>query len=297
MKLGICRLQEPLEESELASIEGTYGTVINIISVFRAWNRCSIEDDLPWLKRLKYTTRDILLTWEPWMLPAIAERPYDQPDFALKNITYGRYDYYIQSFARELATFPRTVFLRVMHEMNGNWYPWCGTVNGNSPEDFIAAWNHIRNLVNREASSKIQWVWSPYAFSYPLTPFNRIKDYFPNDEVVDWVAIDGYNWGCDREWSVWQSFEEIFSDAYKTLTALSRCPIMIGETASTETGGSKALWITEAFHVLEKCFPRIKALIWFDVHKECDWRIASSFESLKAFRSGVKLFDRRDIIR
>ncbi|RJQ50203.1 MAG: hypothetical protein C4538_00465 [Nitrospiraceae bacterium] len=290
MKFGIYRLYEPIEETELTSIENTCGTPVQIISVYRAWNRCFIRDDLQWLERFRNSSRDILLTWEPWMHPPDAERPYDQPDFALRNIAAGRYDDYIRSFARELATFPRIVFLRVMHEMNGNWYPWCGTVNSNSPEDFIAAWKHIRELVNREALSRIQWVWSPYAFSYPMTPFNRMEDYFPGDEVVDWVAIDGYNWGSVREWSSWQSFEQIFSDAYKTMTTLSKCPIMIGETASTETGGDKALWITDAFHALRKCFPRVEALIWFDVNKECDWRIASSDESLQAFRSAVNLF-------
>lgn len=292
MKFGIYRLHEPLKETELACIEETYGTAIDIVSVFRAWNRCAIEDDLSWLDHLRSAARDILMTWEPWMLPAGAERPYDQPDFALKNIIAGRYDNYIRSFARELSSFPRTIFLRVLHEMNGNWYPWCGTVNGNSPGDFISAWDHIRNLVNREAPFRIKWVWSPYANSYPLTPYNRMQDYFPGDEVVDWLAIDGYNWGCDREWSQWQSFEDIFSDAYKTLTALSHCPIMIGEMASTGTGGSKGAWITEALHVIETKFPRIQAVIWFDVHKECDWRIASSFESLEAFRSGITSFKR-----
>ena len=185
---------------------------------------------------MKSTTREILLTWEPWMTPASAERPYDQPDFALEKIIDGRYDDYIRAFAAELATFPRTVLLRVLHEMNGKWYPWCGTVNGNSSEAFIAAWNHIRDLVNREASSRIQWVWSPYARSFPLTPFNRIEDYFPGDAAVDWIAIDGYNWGLEREWSVWQSFEGIFSDAYKTMTAISRHPIIIGETGKHREG-------------------------------------------------------------
>ncbi|UCD35319.1 MAG: hypothetical protein JSU90_00380, partial [Nitrospiraceae bacterium] len=81
--------------------------------------------------------------------------------------------------------------------------------------------------------------------------------------------------------------------AYKTLTALSRCPVMIGEMACTGAGGDKARWITDALHVIEKRFPRIGALIWFDVQKECDWRIGSSSESLEAFRSGMKSFSRR----
>jgi len=291
MKFGIYRLNEPLEKRDLASLEKAYGTGIQIISVYRAWNRCSIDDDLHWLKSLRTSSRQILLTWEPWKIPANTKKPYDQPAFALGNILSGRYDDYIRSFARELTAFPRPVLLRVMHEMNGNWYPWCGTVNGNSPDEFIDAWHHIRDVANSEALSRILWVWSPYAQSYPPDPFNKMEDYFPGDEVVDRVAIDGYNWGQTSHVSVWQSFEEIYSDAYKTAISLSKHPIIIGETASTEIGGSKGLWIIDAFNNVKQRFPRIEALIWFDVQKECDWRIASSPESLKAFRTSAKIFN------
>ena len=285
MKFGLYRLHEPLTKSELASIEEEYGTAIQIVSVYRAWNRCSVRDDLAWLSRLKQLPRDILLTWEPWKVPPDPDRPFDQPDFSLKHIIAGRYDEYIRSFSRELATFPQTIFLRTMHEMNGNWYPWCGTVNGNSAELHIAAWNHIRNIVNIEAPSGIEWVWSPYAHSYPDQPSNSIERYFPGDNALDMIAIDGYNWGSSKEWSTWQSFEEIFADAYETLSVISQRPIIIGEAACDESGGNKERWITEAFDIIKKRFKKIEALIWFDEKKECDWRITSSPGSLRAFRN------------
>lgn len=291
MKFGLYRLHEPLTESELASIEKEYGTAIQIVSVYRAWNRCSVRDDLAWLDRLKQLPRDILLTWEPWKVPPDPDRPFDQPDFSLKHIIAGRYDEYIRSFGRELATFTRTIFLRTMHEMNGNWYPWCGTLNGNSAELHIAAWNHIRNLVNIEVPTGIKWVWSPYAHSYPNQPSNAIERYFPGDDALDLIAIDGYNWGSSREWSVWQSFEEIFADAYEALSVISQQPFIIGETACDESGGNKERWITETFKIIKTRFKKIEALIWFDVKKECDWRIASSPGSLRAFRNNADAFN------
>ena len=197
----------------------------------------------------------------------------------------GRYDEYIRSFGRELAAFSQKIFLRTMHEMNGNWYPWCGSVNGNSAELHIAAWNHIRDLINREALSGIEWVWSPYAHSYPDQPSNSMEEYFPGDDSLDLIAIDGYNWGSSKEWSTWQSFEEIFGDAYDKLSAISQRPFMIGETASDESGGSKEDWITEAFDRIKTRFNKIESLIWFDEKKECDWRIDSSSASLKAFQN------------
>jgi hypothetical protein len=42
---------------------------------------------------------------------------------------------------------------------------------------------------------------------------------------------------------------------------------MIGETASSETGGSKADWITNApQRDIPQKFPSIQALVWFDWH-------------------------------
>jgi len=285
VKFGLYRLHEPSTETELASIEKKYRTPISIVSVYRAWNKCSVQDDLNWLEQLKKIPRDILLTWEPWKIPPSPDRPFDQPDFALKHIITGRYDEYIRSFSRELATFSQTIFLRTMHEMNGNWYPWCGTVNGNSAELHIAAWNHIRNLVNREVPTGIKWVWSPYAHSYPDQPSNSIDSYFPGDDSLDMIAIDGYNWGDSQEWSEWQSFEDIFSDSYESLSALSQRPFMIGETGCDESGGNKERWIAEAFNILKTRFNKIDALIWFDEKKECDWKISSSAASLQAFRA------------
>lgn len=291
VKFGLYRLKESHNESDVSLIEKKYGTPIQLISVYRAWNRCAIEDDMPWLEDLKHLPRDILLTWEPWKVPAGAHRPYDQPDFALKNIVSGRYDAYIRSFSKELATFSRRIYLRILHEMNGNWYPWCGSVNGNSSRSFIDAWNHIRNLVNLEVPSGIEWVWSPYAHSYPEESSNSIVNYFPGDDVIDWVAIDGYNWGSSKEWSVWQSFEDIFSDAYESMIVITQRPFMVGEMACGELGGSKGLWISEALHALNTRFNKIRIIIWFDINKECDWRIMSSSDSLEAFRAGMKLFN------
>ena len=58
------------------------------------------------------------------------------------------------------------------------------------------------------------------------------------------------------------------SIAYETVTSISRCPVMISETASCETGGDKGLWITKAFNALKLRFKRVEGIIWFDIDKE-----------------------------
>jgi hypothetical protein len=59
---------------------------------------------------------------------------------------------------------------------------------------------------------------------------------------------------------------------------------MIAEVGCAEEGGDKGRWIQEAFEVWNSRFFRIQALVWFNIQKECDWRIESSPESLTSFR-------------
>jgi beta-mannanase len=286
MRLGIYRLDGLLDEDNLAKIEREIDASIEVISVFRAWNRCAIEEDLPWLASLGSSRREILLTWEPWRIPPDPAKPEEQPDFSLKAILSGRYDTYIRAFAAAIRDARRLIHLRPMHEMNGFWYPWCGTVNGNVPGDFQPAWRRLRRLFAEEGAGNVMWVWSPYASSLPPDPENQMERYFPGDEDVDLTALDGYNWGTRMPGGAWQDFADIFQVGYARLTSMSRKSVMIAETASAEEGGSKAEWIRGMTRALPSCFPRIDTLIWFDTDKERDWRISSSPPSLEAFREG-----------
>lgn len=93
------------------------------------------------------------------------------------------------------------VFIRLAHEMNGNWYPW--KVTSSNYTDFIAAWKVYRSLqkqhfpeavlvfcVNRESvASGIDW-----------------RKTFPGKEFVDCGGVDYYNqypWVNDS--SAWNS--------------------------------------------------------------------------------------------
>ena len=56
------------------------------------------------------------------------------------------------------------------------------------------------------------------------------------------------------------------------------------QMASAEGGGDKGQWIDQMIPTLESAFPLIKAVVWFDVDKENDWRISSSSGSEAAFK-------------
>ena len=219
-----------------------------------------------------------LVTWEPWNYTAGA----DQPDYALRTIIAGNHDAYIRAWAQDAAAWGQPFYLRFAHEMNGDWYPWAIGVNGNTADEYVAAWRHVVTIFREEGASNVRWVWCAnviYAGSVPLAQV------YPGDAWVDWVALDGYNWGKSQSWSSWQSFTEVFKESYDALAVLTTRPLMISEIGSAEIGGNKATWITRGFLTdLPKRMPRVRAVIWFNENKETDWRVNSSAASLNAFR-------------
>ena len=260
---------------------------IHILSFYIAWGSANSKPDLAGIRRVITSGCAPMITWEPWKRPEGLDgiQPEDQPDFSLKSILSGKYDDYIRQWAHAMKELNHPVFFRPMHEMNGNWYPWCGTVNSNHPADYVETWRYIRSIFDEAQNDKVIWVWCPYAHSVPDEPDNEIGLYFPGFQEVDWLGLDGYNWGTNRAWSHWQNFQEIFEKGYDRLAKLvPGKPFMIAEVGCAEEGGDKGEWIKEAFEAVNNRLVRIKALVWFNVDKECDWRIESTQESATSFR-------------
>ena len=168
--------------------------------------------------------------------------------------------------------------------MNGNWYPWDGSHNGQAagPAKYIAAWKHIHDIFVSQGAANVKFVWSPNSASFPDQAWNDAANYYPGNSYVDWIAIDGYNWGG----AGWQTFDQIFGASYSVLASYGK-PLMIGEFASAENGGDKAAWITEAFSKIKNNYQEFKIFVWFNINKEADWRIDSSVNSLNAFKQAI----------
>ena len=222
-----------------------------------------------------------MITWEPWDPAAGVE----QPAYQLAIIARGDFDAYINSWAYRLAAYGGPVYLRFAHEMNAVWYPWCGRVNGNTPDDYIDAWRHLHDLFVAAGATYVQWVWSPGVVQDAPLPLTAL---YPGDAYVDWVALDGYNFGTSQPWSSWRSFADIFGRSYADVLTLTARPMMIAEIASSEAGGEKAAWIADAFgRQLAADFPAVRAVVWFNEATSADWPIDTSPAALEAFRTAA----------
>ena len=235
-----------------------------------------------------------MITWEPWDAGTNANNlksPELQPQYQLGRITAGDFDPYIHRFAHAAAAVRGPVMIRLMHEMNGRWYPWGGTVNGNTPDQFVPAWRHIHDIFDQEGASNVTWVWCINHDSRPNTLANRYAVYYPGDKYVDWVALSGFNFGTAAIGSTWQSFDHWYDAPLAYLKTLNK-PVLVAEIGSVEQGGSKAAWLTDAYNRMRLNHPEIKAVNYYDAreagtYKLQDWSIASSPSSLAAFRASV----------
>ncbi|MGJ5756366.1 glycoside hydrolase family 26 protein [Streptomyces puniciscabiei] len=225
-----------------------------------------------------------LLAWEPWdhrEAGAAAQLRGDQPAYRLARIIDGTYDPYLRSWARGIASLRYAVGIRLAHEMNGYWYPWCEQSNGNHPGEYVRAWRHVHDIFVRAGATNAVWVWSPNVGYRNATPFERL---YPGDAYVDWVGLSGYYGTVGKE--SYQSFDQLFSYSEKRLRRLTAKPLVITEVGATDADGRKAEWIADMFRSLPR-HPDVIGVIWYEAVKVIDWRITTSAGSVSAFTSGM----------
>jgi beta-mannanase len=223
------------------------------------------------------------ISWEPWDSTRALGAP--QPRFRLINIINGAYDSYITRWAREMAAYRGPVLLRFAQEMNGRWYPWAESANGNRPGQFVSAWRHVHAIFAKAGATNVRWVWSPVDGDV------RAEQY-PGAAYVDVVGLSGFIAGKSVFGSPWRSFASAFGPSLDAVHALAPAkPVSLTEVAAAQAGGDKAAWITGMFQEIARR-PYIRSLVWFNLDKEADWRIESSAAAQRAFAAGLSQVER-----
>lgn len=253
---GVWQGMEPVFATEAA-----LGRPLDIVHWFTNWDNAF---DLEMVEAASAGGRLPLISWEPH-------------EKSLQNIVEGHYDTYLLEWAKGVRDYGDPVYIRPFPEMNGDWAPWNG-----EPDVLVAAWRHTVERFREAGAHNAFWVWSPNITDEPRTPQNAMERYYPGEDYVDVLALDGYNWGTSREWSTWRAFDDIFAAPYERVTALGSQPLWIAEIASVEEGGNKGKWIKGMLG--STAFPQLEAIVWFDENKSVDWRIRSSEGSLAAFQ-------------
>ncbi len=284
----------PASLQGVVELEDALQTTLPLLQTYSAWgDGLSFRFPTRVLEAMRELGSVPVVTWEPWLTtfenrlhPELPLRD-NRDRNGLSAVARGEYDFYLSEWAREAADFGTPLIVRLAHEMNDPYrYPW-GPQN-NEPQEFIAAWRHVVDVVREAGGDNVLWAWSPH-LAYP-----GYERYWPGDDYVDWVATSSLNYGSVAYWSQWWSFQEIFAQHYDFLAGFGR-PLMIAEFGSLAVGGDRVAWYEDALRDFPQRFPAVKALLFF--HKggddtvtlqSLDWTFARDPEVVVAIRQAIE---------
>jgi hypothetical protein len=273
------------DPSMLAAYERSLGAKVQVASYFYG-----VGDVFPGAVERQFADsgrRAVLLSWHMG----------DTTDRRFTAWSSGRYDGYLRAIGRAAAAYPYQVYVRPWPEMNADWVTFQPTADGSrpaggTPAEFVRAWRHVVDTVRAAGGTNIRWVFNPTVDTYAET--TDVRTIWPGRAWVDVLGLDGYNWGT---YPSWRSFDDLFRTQYARLTSLdpdrpvwvceygSREP-SVNDGAPVDPGKSKGAWLSTVFG--SQAYPRMQALVHFDVRKERDWRFASSPGALAAARTALR---------
>jgi hypothetical protein len=261
--LGVSNFSLVSQNGAVADWTRDNGARPRIVNWFQQWLTGERRFRADWARRVARTGAIPMITWEPWSAPAGETHEEIQPDVALARIAEGDHDRFIRAWARDVAAYRGPVMLRLMHEMNGNWYPWGVRTNGNTPADFVRAWRRVHRIFDQAGAGNVSWIWSINNLERIEGEDHSVDAYYPGDRYVDWVSTSGFNWGDAYSWSSWRTADQLYGDTYRVLSRFGK-PIMISEIGTTAVGGDPRAWIRQTFRTLREDYPRLRAVLWYD---------------------------------
>lgn len=224
-----------------------------------------------------------VLTWQPFVA---ADGGDGLRTIPANEILGGRWDGYIDRYLQDASESAPVVWIRFAPGMNNDRHHWGAATRENfdldSPFLYRRVFRHVVGRARELGLNNLRWVFCPDAMSSPAPEdgagWNRASRYYPGNDYVDVLGMDGFNWGDSatapggREG--WRSFAEIFGPLHKELRRLApEKPLVVFETASVVEGGNKAAWIAGAVETARGW--GLDGLVWFDVVEANNWRLTS----------------------
>jgi hypothetical protein len=205
-----------------------------------------------WYDNIQFPTEAVNTINSVGKIPFIRMMPrsnFDEggpdPIYTMQKIINGDFDADIMQWAIDAKNTNIPLLVEFGTEVNGNWFPWNGQYNGadettgygdanlfDGPERFRDAYRRIIDICNANGANNITWFFHIDAYSEPNVSWNKIENYYPGDDYIDWLGISVY--GPQESDEDYQEFSEIMDDIYPSISNLSNKPIAILEFAITE---------------------------------------------------------------
>lgn len=263
----------------VTDVESTIGRPFDVVKRYHDFSNSGAHGVFPnaYEQGLGGTgTRTLFFAW----VSQIRSTGYRIPWSAIDS---GYYDEsVIEPAAERVQAWGRRVFIDFDHEADGRRRSGQGT-----PEEFRAAYRHIKDVFDRVGATNAVWVWVTSGWK---GNWETMQGMYPGDEYVDWLGWDPYNYYACREMD-WMSPGETVGRWYDWLQqhGMGDKPFMIAEYGTLGDAGkadAKAQWYRNLPGALEK-YPAIKAVVQFNTNKRCDFRVSTDQQVLDAFAAAA----------
>ena len=109
----------------------------------------------------------------------------------LDEMLAGQADSHFDRIGRDLGSINHTIYVRLMHEMNGNWYSYSASRVSDGESKYRDAFRRGVSRMKAAGGSNLQFVWCPNVRA-PVWGGNPLVTFYPGDDVVDILGLDGY---------------------------------------------------------------------------------------------------------
>lgn len=196
-----------------------------------------------------------------------------------RSIANGSQDAWIIDRADALKTFGSPLYLAFDHE------PEADLGTSGTASEYAAAFRHIVTVFRSRGVTNVGFVWDMMTWTFDPRSGRDPDAFYPGDDYVDFIGLDGYDWYPDKPDAPWESFHDIFGDG-NNFAFEHHKPWIAAETGALEDPDRpdrKAEWLRD-IAATAKTWPLLKAVVYFDTVKDgFDWRTNSSVASDRGF--------------
>lgn len=190
-------------DQTMASFEAYVGKPMQTNAMFWGW-----DSDFPQTSTGSQGKK-LLIFWEP--------------AFGYDQINNGSQDAYITRFALGAKAYGYPVILAPFDEFNLNEAPWGVGVGTNTKEGFIAAWQRTRTIFSANNVANVSFA---LAYNNVSIPAATYASFYPGNNYVDYIGVDGFNSGM-------QTFGQVFASAITEAKTLGK-PVWLTSIGSID---------------------------------------------------------------
>jgi hypothetical protein len=214
-------------------------------------------------------------------MTGITPDEWDAGGVGTAAVVNGDYDAYITTQAILCRNASIPIILRIDQEMNSNYAGY-----GDSPTDFVAAWQRIHGIFKTNNADNVKFFWCP---NYTDTNGDNVfSDYYPGTDYVDYVGTDMYtaNEAVTGWWTAARQIKNTgFNNVYDTYTTKS---FIIGEwgCSNSYTDAENQTWLNDMFSSIATDTRVVGMMHW---HRDIDgWPVDNHALTFAAYKTALE---------